>query len=79
MEQQLFIDQITKLSDAFRCDIPKERSLQIYWKYLQKISNDDFKNICKKIIEEEKFFPAISVFLKIEISVSDNCDLPEIK
>ena len=62
MEKELFQEKITELCEAFRADIPKKETLKIYWKYLNHIEDDFFKNICMQIIMKERFFPAISVF-----------------
>ena len=65
MKQVIFIEQITILSNAFRCDVPKEGSLKVYWKHLKDISDEKFIKICDEIIKTERFFPAISVFLNV--------------
>lgn len=65
MDNKLFESEIKKLSHAFRCDIPAHQTLKIYWEYIGHLNDEDFVKICDKIIKNERFFPAISVFLKL--------------
>lgn len=62
MKKDLFEKKIKELSSAFRCDVPSLESLKIYWRYLNHIEDSYFEKICREIIIQERFFPAISVF-----------------
>lgn len=65
MKKDLFENKITELASAFRCEVPSLESLKIYWKYLKDVKDESFIDACSEIIETERFFPAISVFIKL--------------
>lgn len=70
MKKELFTELLFKLSDAFRVEMPNEKSLKVYWEYIKHIPDAEFEKTCDEIIKTERFFPAISTFLKLNITKS---------
>jgi hypothetical protein len=64
MRKELFVEKMKEMSAAFRCETPKAESLKIYWYYLKNTPDKKFIAACENIIKKERFFPAISVFIK---------------
>ncbi len=63
MSKDVFKKHLTNLMELFNYDL-SEKQLKIYWKYLQKFSDESFIEVCDTIIKNETRFPAIAVFYK---------------
>lgn len=64
LEKEVFLNGMEYLSDAFRLELP-ERTMEVYWTFLHsKFTNNFYRNIVAEIIQKERVFPAIAIFVE---------------
>lgn len=76
MKKETFKTELTKIADIYGMyEIKPERFSQ-YWKYLKCFNDDEFVDICERIILSERYFPAICVFFETQRKIKEETSYP---
>ena len=76
MKKETFKTELTKIADIYGMyEIKPERFCQ-YWKYLKCFNDDEFVDICERIILSERYFPAICVFFETQRKIKEETSYP---
>lgn len=76
MEEKTFESCITDLFETYGLKELSEKRLDQYWKYLKSFNDDEFINICERIILSERYFPAICVFFETQRKIKEETSYP---